>query len=698
MITPNDAGNGRTMQVVRGAKVHSCGDDGLDMEVITERSLSPQDLGAVIFGCTTTSYNECITNKHFGLPFTQVKYVERIEEGLPIFLFNFSEREMLGIFEAVSAAVHVDSSASEIHDLNSRPSFPARVCVRARKDWPIVSLPETIFKEAIIDNYYSYTRFYFELDHKQADELVDLFMRQTIIPPRQISYCHGFDRFSAPQTDVHVVYRESLTPDTISFEHNLGPERYDSSELQFESSISEKPVAQKPYDWDNYSSSLSSESFSFGSTHDQYDMSLYDTPKCGYVPVLEDTITFRLDKVAGKDMIEAGTFSFHHEASQTSTSKSDEDGRDPESTEESSPTATTSVFERVLDNARIEHERIIQQPDKTVDSGFHPQLTKQEEEIAGSDAAITSPPIHEEEALRTGDITKYASVRSGTDEESGEEYARHKPDGDIQQEDEIGPRIAVREIDDGHTHIQRLRAYGQSDSTSPIQVSTANEATAGVNDKPRINEDGGQPPVVGDSRASCPGSKIAAKALSKSNYGAMFSWASEVTRFLSSRGHASRSSERRECRLFLGKLRRLKIMRDESQAQALVHQIQALRVKPANEEFFDFQDSCEARREDHLADGIEVIENGYNTSSIQEHSHATEQEEDLDSQIGESEPTSPGKANEEMERFKSGFLPQSQEEVQFWRSEWMKEAKWRLEDYEHMQNTMFLLENAKRFP
>jgi Development and cell death domain len=59
-------------------------------------------LGGVVFGCTHETMDECLRSMIFGLPKSHWSYVYYIEPGLPIFLFNYHDRNMHGIFRAVS--------------------------------------------------------------------------------------------------------------------------------------------------------------------------------------------------------------------------------------------------------------------------------------------------------------------------------------------------------------------------------------------------------------------------------------------------------------------------------------------------------------------------------------------------------------------------------------------------------------------
>eukprot|EP00899_Mesostigma_viride_P008902 jgi/Mesvir1/18012/Mv25050-RA.2 len=61
------------------------------------------ELAAVIFGCTKKTMDECIDSNLFGLPFNHMKYVQSITPGMLLFLFNYTDRLLHGIFRATSA-------------------------------------------------------------------------------------------------------------------------------------------------------------------------------------------------------------------------------------------------------------------------------------------------------------------------------------------------------------------------------------------------------------------------------------------------------------------------------------------------------------------------------------------------------------------------------------------------------------------
>ncbi|WVZ16243.1 hypothetical protein V8G54_009225 [Vigna mungo] len=138
------------------------------------RNLEKYQLGGVIFGCKNNTMKECQSKQLFGLPANHFSYVKNIDPGLPIFLFNYSDRKLHGIFEASSKGkMYIDPYAwiDENSELD-RTQYPAQVKVRVRLQCQPLS--EDIFAPVIEGNYYTNNHFWFELDHKQANKLTSL--------------------------------------------------------------------------------------------------------------------------------------------------------------------------------------------------------------------------------------------------------------------------------------------------------------------------------------------------------------------------------------------------------------------------------------------------------------------------------------------------------------------------------------------
>lgn len=151
------------------------------------RSLAPNELGSVIFGCTNTTMNECLSKNLFGLPSRHMVYVQNIRKGMPLFLFNYTDKKLHGIYEAISDGKrNIDATAWVQHG-SGKTMFPAQVSARIfQKCDP---LRESDFKDVIRANYYGQSNhFKFELDHEQTYNLVELFLRQRY-PPHKDKFC-----------------------------------------------------------------------------------------------------------------------------------------------------------------------------------------------------------------------------------------------------------------------------------------------------------------------------------------------------------------------------------------------------------------------------------------------------------------------------------------------------------------------------
>ncbi|KAL3617445.1 hypothetical protein CASFOL_037766 [Castilleja foliolosa] len=137
------------------------------------RLLDKSDLGGVIFCCNDSNMDECLSKKLFGLTVPHILYVKNIEPGLPMFLFNFSDRKLHGIYEAVgSGKMNIDPYAWTAGG-SDRTNFPAQVKIRERLQCPPLS--EDQFKPIIADNYFKHNHFFrFELDRTQASNLISM--------------------------------------------------------------------------------------------------------------------------------------------------------------------------------------------------------------------------------------------------------------------------------------------------------------------------------------------------------------------------------------------------------------------------------------------------------------------------------------------------------------------------------------------
>ncbi|KAL9425907.1 hypothetical protein AB3S75_032806 [Citrus x aurantiifolia] len=146
---------------------------------VSSRNLQKSYLGGVIFGCKNSTIKECLAKQLFGLPAQHFLYVRKVDPGLPLFLFNYTDRKLHGIFEAASPGM-MNINPYGWTDGSERTSYPAQVQIRVRMQCQ--PLNEEKFKPIIAANYYTPHHFWFELDHSQASKLIALLSSMAIAP------------------------------------------------------------------------------------------------------------------------------------------------------------------------------------------------------------------------------------------------------------------------------------------------------------------------------------------------------------------------------------------------------------------------------------------------------------------------------------------------------------------------------------
>ena len=124
-----------------------------------------------IFGCTNATEAECRQKKLFGLPTRHIHTVSKILPGTPVFLYNYEDHVLHGIFESrCKGGWKLDPNA-----WNGR--FPAQIRVRGIGIYPHKGecLVPDVFSEAIRKNYFSKTKFTYALSERQVVKLQRLF-------------------------------------------------------------------------------------------------------------------------------------------------------------------------------------------------------------------------------------------------------------------------------------------------------------------------------------------------------------------------------------------------------------------------------------------------------------------------------------------------------------------------------------------
>ncbi|KAI4306901.1 hypothetical protein L6164_030141 [Bauhinia variegata] len=140
---------------------------------LTARNLRKSELGGVVFGCKHSTIKECFSKQLFGLPASHISYIKHIVPGLPLFLFNYSDRKLYGVFEAASEGrLNINPHGWTVDESECTP-FAAQVRIRTRMECK--PLLEDQFGPIIANNCYEPKLFWFELDRDQTNKLISMF-------------------------------------------------------------------------------------------------------------------------------------------------------------------------------------------------------------------------------------------------------------------------------------------------------------------------------------------------------------------------------------------------------------------------------------------------------------------------------------------------------------------------------------------
>ncbi|KAK9808555.1 hypothetical protein WJX73_008282 [Symbiochloris irregularis] len=141
-----------------------------------QRNLGTQLYG-VIFGCNHDTKDECLNGLIFGLPRPHWVYVQNIVPGMPIFLFNYSSRELYGIFKSETEGSWELNPQGWCRPGQSRTSYPCQVRVSVYKQCSPIS--ERDYRDIIKHCFLDDGHLRFELRKPEAQNLCRAFERHS---------------------------------------------------------------------------------------------------------------------------------------------------------------------------------------------------------------------------------------------------------------------------------------------------------------------------------------------------------------------------------------------------------------------------------------------------------------------------------------------------------------------------------------
>eukprot|EP00268_Persea_americana_P014914 TRINITY_DN16752_c0_g1_i10.p1 TRINITY_DN16752_c0_g1~~TRINITY_DN16752_c0_g1_i10.p1 ORF type:complete len:818 (+),score=159.23 TRINITY_DN16752_c0_g1_i10:281-2734(+) len=176
-----------------------------------------------IFMSNRATRRECVKKKLFGLPRSQISFVKKIKSGMTLFLFEYEERKLYGVYEATcDGALDIDPCAFT----SSGKSFAAQIRVK------LISLPrplpENEFSDAIKDNYYTANKFSFYLSREQVDKLIELFQAQRTNIHHSSSWGRRKKAMKQPKefvvnNNIRVTFKNDTIENDIDMDKDTGP-------------------------------------------------------------------------------------------------------------------------------------------------------------------------------------------------------------------------------------------------------------------------------------------------------------------------------------------------------------------------------------------------------------------------------------------------------------------------------------------
>ncbi|TKY49411.1 B2 protein [Spatholobus suberectus] len=136
-----------------------------------------------IFMSNRSTFKECLEKRLLGLPAPFSSFVRSVKAGMILFLFEFEERKLYGVFEAISdGGMNIVPHAY----ISSGRKFPAQV--KFTTIWHCDPLFEDEFRDAIRDNYFDTYKFNFGLSKDQIQSLLWLFDSKKLEIPKSLHH------------------------------------------------------------------------------------------------------------------------------------------------------------------------------------------------------------------------------------------------------------------------------------------------------------------------------------------------------------------------------------------------------------------------------------------------------------------------------------------------------------------------------
>ncbi|KAL5713891.1 hypothetical protein ACHQM5_015926 [Ranunculus cassubicifolius] len=205
-----------------------------------EKSIGGHDspFYGAIFMANRSTKKECLERQLFGLPPPQVSFVKNVKRGMVLFLFEYEERKLYGVFQAISdGAVNISPRAFG----SSGKQFPAQI--RFKPIWNCKPLSEHDYRDDIRGNYYTTNKFNLGLSKYQVSKLLRLFdsrrikiqkidspvpNRKYIDRPVNSDYCR-VGKVVTGGSDKNITKRKSLGDHMVSSFENVNSPCSESS-------------------------------------------------------------------------------------------------------------------------------------------------------------------------------------------------------------------------------------------------------------------------------------------------------------------------------------------------------------------------------------------------------------------------------------------------------------------------------------